>query len=210
MDGCDFNSLEIQPAQFFLPEECPLVVRQKHGLLIKPANGLHGHGIQYFEKPPSLIECQMHVQSIAQIYVANPALVDKGKKFDLRTWLLIARLDPLLVFHSDGFARVASQTFDISLNDPMVHITNAEGQEEFQNHFQSFGDIELDLIRAYPATFAKGYFSSSFRLQVDKASKIAALAQFKTLHGQFSRKPRLGIFHLFAGDWIVDERGNVH
>ena len=34
----------------------------------------------------------------------DPALLD-GHKFDVRSYLLVASLDPLLVFYHDGFVR---------------------------------------------------------------------------------------------------------
>jgi hypothetical protein len=142
--------------------------------------------------------------------VHNLALVN-GFKFDVRTWLLVARLDPLMVFHADGFARVAASRYNADDSDPMVHVTNAHGQEDAQGHFKTFGAIGAVLAAAPGSNFAPDYFSTSFRAQVDRSAKYVALAQFKAAgFAEHARWPRTGFFHVFACDWIVDGKSKAH
>lgn len=44
---------------------------------------------------------------IAQRYISNPLTLDKQNKFDIRMYLLIASVDPLIAFYHDGLLRVS-------------------------------------------------------------------------------------------------------
>jgi len=198
MDGCEYNTLGIQPPQFQLPEECPTLAKLRQPVLTKPVEGLQGLGIIYHKSPPSIKRCQEEFKNhIAQAYVSNLALLN-GFKFDLRTWVLVAQVDPLMVFAANGFARVAGEIFDANARDSMVHVTNAHGQNEGKGHYRSLPSIEGLLNQAYPDSFPLGYFNSSFYEKVDRATRFAVLAQFKTYFGDFTVKPRLGFFQLFG------------
>jgi hypothetical protein len=62
---------------------------------------------------------------ILQKYIANPLLIE-GHKFDFRIYMLIASVDPLILYYHDGFLRVSLQKYDIRSKDLWVHLTNAE------------------------------------------------------------------------------------
>ena len=49
---------------------------------------------------------------LAQKYIDNPLLLDKDNKFDFRMYMLIASVDPLIVYYHDGFLRVSLETYD--------------------------------------------------------------------------------------------------
>lgn len=49
---------------------------------------------------------------LAQYYVPNPLLLDKNNKFDFRIYMLIASVDPLIVYYHDGFLRVSLQAYE--------------------------------------------------------------------------------------------------
>ena len=49
---------------------------------------------------------------VAQKYVANPLLLDKQNKFDFRIYMLVASVNPLIVYYHDGFLRVSLSKYD--------------------------------------------------------------------------------------------------
>ena len=49
---------------------------------------------------------------LAQHYVHNPLTLDRQNKFDFRMYMLIASVDPLIVFYHDGFLRVSLETYN--------------------------------------------------------------------------------------------------
>ncbi|XP_007943690.1 inactive polyglycylase TTLL10 [Orycteropus afer afer] len=60
---------------------------------------------------------------IVQRYIENPLLLD-GKKFDVRSYLLIACTMPYMVFFCHGYARLTLGLYDPHSNDLGGHLTN--------------------------------------------------------------------------------------
>lgn len=68
-------------------------------------------------------------------YIQNPLLLE-GRKFDVRSYLLIACTVPYMVFFGHGYARLTLSPYDPSSGDLKSHLTNQvgapwEGQEVF-------------------------------------------------------------------------------
>ena len=49
---------------------------------------------------------------LAQQYISNPLLLDKENKFDFRIYMLIASVNPLIVYYHDGFLRLSLGKYD--------------------------------------------------------------------------------------------------
>ena len=56
-------------------------------------------------------------------YVNNPLLLE-GRKFDVRSYLLIACTDPYIVFFRHGYARLTCDPYDPRSNNLTAHLTN--------------------------------------------------------------------------------------
>lgn len=54
---------------------------------------------------------------LAQRYIGNPLLLDRQNKFDFRMYMLIASVNPLIVYYHDGFLRVSLETYDMHSTD---------------------------------------------------------------------------------------------
>eukprot|EP00951_Prasinocladus_malaysianus_P010019 scaffold73356_cov35-Prasinocladus_malaysianus.AAC.1 len=65
--------------------------------IIKPSNGAMGRGIHLIQTESDLT-CSELTDSVAQMYIKNPLLID-GFKFDLRIYVLVRCVDPLEVGH---------------------------------------------------------------------------------------------------------------
>ena len=58
-------------------------------------------------------ECGVHNDTwVIQRYISNPLLLDQQNKFEIRTHMLIASVDPLIVYYHDGFIRTSLDSFD--------------------------------------------------------------------------------------------------
>nr|XP_035966104.1 protein polyglycylase TTLL10-like [Halichoerus grypus] len=60
---------------------------------------------------------------VVQRYIQNPLLLD-GKKFDVRSYLLIACAMPYMVFFGHGYARLTLSLYDPHSSDLSGHLTN--------------------------------------------------------------------------------------
>jgi len=65
---------------------------------------------------------------VGQVYLARPLLLD-GYKFDLRLYVLVTSLDPLVAFlYDDGLVRVCTETYqspaEANLANLQMHLTN--------------------------------------------------------------------------------------
>ncbi|KAH9259536.1 hypothetical protein BASA81_001957 [Batrachochytrium salamandrivorans] len=221
--GCEYDSLGIQPRQYLLSlkSDCTkILTRAQHEpsrpWLLKPSASLRGRGIKYFGTSQSLLEdisdceSEFHVDDIIQEYVVNPALLN-GFKFDVRTWMLIASIDPLVLFYREGFARVANAKYEEASQDTFAHITNLEGQQQKRadhtTYLRSFDEVQQDLHETYG--FPKDYMKQgAFKRQIMRAHTFAALAQF--LPEPAAMDNRKGFYHLFACDSVVGQDQQVH
>ena len=56
-------------------------------------------------------------------YIPNPLLLE-GKKFDVRTYMLIACTNPFIVLFHTGYLRLACDEYDADSTDLHRHLTN--------------------------------------------------------------------------------------
>jgi hypothetical protein len=236
--GCEYDSLGIQPPQYIMAnaEECEQVLRDAAKTdkpwLIKPSASQRGRGIRFFVDSASLIKeiqdaggCEKGSKGafagdLVQQYVTRPALLDVKFKFDVRSWLLIASVDPLILFYHDGFVRVARTAYEESSTNRFAHITNLKGQgaeggkpdendddERQGGYIRSYTDASKELSRVFG--LPKDFMTNQFRKKINRAQIFAALAQFARPVSKDMPK-RKGFYHIFACDSVVDRDGGVH
>ncbi|KAM9445885.1 protein polyglycylase TTLL10 isoform 2-T2 [Clarias gariepinus] len=70
---------------------------------------------------------------IAQRYIQNPLLL-KGKKFDVRSYFLIACTSPYMVFFRHGYARLTCDLYDPKSNNLTAHLTNQKRMQQIMIH----------------------------------------------------------------------------
>lgn len=65
---------------------------------------------------------------IVQKYIERPLLIRQRRKFDIRQWVLVTSIDPLIIYcFSECYLRLSSVPFTLdeaALHDPLVHLTN--------------------------------------------------------------------------------------
>lgn len=98
-------------------------------------------------------------------YVQNPLLLD-GKKFDVRSYLLIACAMPYMVFFGHGYARLTLSLYDPHSSDLSGHLTNQVRTPYRRSPFP----IGVDELREIPSLLKNAEEGSSYRLPA-QASK---------------------------------------
>ena len=178
----------------------------------KPSAGYHGFGMKVHLGCQKLAEefqssCNHDWPVGKKKYLImpylQPVLLD-GHKFDVRSYALIASLDPLLVFYGDGFVRKATNKYSTeNLQDTTAHITNSIQQDASKDHFWSFQRLSDYLTEHH--NFPKDFMLNQFR---ERAIKVTEFVFQAARTGGLKKKN--GRFQLFAADWIIDSTGGIH
>jgi hypothetical protein len=95
---------------------------------------------------------------IVQAYITRPLLYH-GRKFDIRHYLLLTSVNGSLkaYWYKDGYLRTSSLSFDLSTDNPYVHLTNDAIQkkgETYEKHEQgnkvSYSEFQRYLDFCFP------------------------------------------------------------
>jgi tubulin monoglycylase TTLL3/8 len=92
--------------------------------IIKPAGVSRGSGIQITSDMSKMF--QLRFGKIVQKYIEFPLLLDCGRKFDIRQWILVKSFTPLRVFaFNKCYARFSSVRYTNDKYENMQkHLTN--------------------------------------------------------------------------------------
>lgn len=82
--------------------------------------------------PEKEVKCKpsrLDKEFVAQRYILNPLLLN-GKKMEIRTYWMIASLEPFIVLYHDGTVRLTTQDYKKDdWSNPLIHITNTAQQK---------------------------------------------------------------------------------
>ncbi|XP_068607168.1 protein polyglycylase TTLL10 [Brachionichthys hirsutus] len=144
---------------------------------------------------------------IVQHYIQRPLLL-KGKKFDVRSFLLIACTAPHMVFFRHGYVRLTCDLYDPSSDNLSAHLTNQYMQKKNPHYSQLKEDTvwSMETFNAYinerdqvakglPRDWVLGAFARRMQ-QIMMQCFHAAKSKFDS---------RLGFFDLIGCDFLVDE-----
>lgn len=88
---------------------------------------------------------------VVQKYIERPLLVRDQRKFDIRQWVLVTSLTPLVVYgFSEPYLRLSNRRYSTDnscLDDPLVHLTNFAIQKlSLRDSDQTVGEAESDVM----------------------------------------------------------------
>ncbi|XP_068196544.1 protein polyglycylase TTLL10 [Antennarius striatus] len=144
---------------------------------------------------------------IVQHYIQRPLLL-KGKKFDVRSYLLIACTAPHMVFFRHGYVRLTCDLYDPSSNNLSAHLTN----QYMQKKNPLYSQLKEDTV----------WSMETFNTYVNDRHQVAKGLPRDWVLGVFARRmqqimtqcfhavkskldSRLGFFDLIGCDFLVDE-----
>jgi tubulin monoglycylase TTLL3/8 len=104
---------------------------------VKPAGLSRGRGIRAFNDLEQLLLYVggLDVQWVAQKYIEAPLTI-RGKKFDIRQWVVVTEWKPLTVwFYNDCYVRLCGEDFEVSaFANPFAHLTNNSVAQRLQDY----------------------------------------------------------------------------
>ena len=82
-----------------------------------------------------LVEEKFHYKCIVQKYIERPLLVRDRRKFDIRQWVLVTSINPLVVFgFSEFYLRLSTARYDLEdITAKHVHLCNHSVQKQYLN-----------------------------------------------------------------------------
>ncbi|GLD45747.1 inactive polyglycylase TTLL10 [Lates japonicus] len=141
--------------------------------------------------------CQPQAR-IVQHYIQSPLLL-KGKKFDVRSYLLIACTAPYMVFFRHGYVRLTCDLYDPSSNNLSAHLTN----QYMQKKNPLYSQLKEDTVWSMESFNA--HVNDRFRVAkgLPRDWVLGAFACFLAVKSKLVC--RLGFFDLISCDFMVDE-----
>ncbi|XP_061115095.1 protein polyglycylase TTLL10 [Conger conger] len=144
---------------------------------------------------------------IVQRYIENPLLL-KGRKFDVRSYFLIACTTPYMVFFRHGYVRLTCEMYDPNSNNLSAHLTNQYMQKKnplynalkeetvwSMERFNAYVNEQFREAKALPQDWVLGAFTKRMQVIVSQC--------FLAVKAKLERK--LGLFDLIGCDFMIDE-----
>ncbi|KAM7139428.1 inactive polyglycylase TTLL10 isoform 1-T3 [Macrochelys suwanniensis] len=148
---------------------------------------------------------------IVQRYIQKPLLLE-GKKFDVRSYLLIACTVPYVLFFGHGYVRLTCTHYDATSDDLTAHLTNqymqkknplySQLKEETVWRMERFNSYVNDKFRQ-----AKGLPKDWVFTVFTKRMQQIMMQCFLAVKSKLECK--LGYFDLIGCDFLIDENFKV-
>ncbi|XP_062960323.1 inactive polyglycylase TTLL10 [Cynocephalus volans] len=148
---------------------------------------------------------------VVQRYIQNPLLLD-GKKFDVRSYLLIACAMPYMVFFGHGYARLTLSLYDPHSSDLSIHLTNQFMQKKSSLYVLLKEDTvwSMDHLNRYindnfrkTKGLPRDWVFTTFTKRMQQIMAHCFLAVKSKL------QCKLGYFDLIGCDFLIDENFKV-
>ena len=177
--------------------------------IVKPSGLSRGRGISCIDQLNDILtNIKLHNQTIIQKYIENPLII-KGRKFDIRQWVLVTDLNPLKIYLFDTpYIRFGAEEYHIddfkNIFSQLTGNSIAKHSEKFENS-EIEGDMwEIEQFRDYlKLKFGKDCWPE---IQ-EKIKKIVIYALECAKHKILQRK---NSHEILGFDIMVDELLNVY
>ncbi|XP_068246086.1 tubulin polyglutamylase TTLL5-like isoform X2 [Palaemon carinicauda] len=205
------------PTSFILPTEyrdfCDTHLRERGTWIVKPVASSQGKGIYLINQ---VDQVPADETSLVCRYIDTPLLVD-GYKCDLRLYVAVTSLDPLVVYlYEEGLVRLATVKYQHGKNlwNPCIHLTNYSVNKFHSNYVQN-EDPEVDdqgnkwsLSAFLRHLKSQGIDTGAMMRSIEDViikSLLAASYQMNTATNMFVPHHR-NCFELYGFDILVDNQ----
>ena len=145
---------------------------------------------------------------IIQKYIENPLLY-KGRKCDIRIWVLLTHKMKVFVF-KEGHLKTCSVDYDVNSKDAFTHITNYSFQKH-NNNFQKFEKGNEVPFYEFQKFIDEKYPERHYNLKINLMKKIKKIINLTMRAGKekINKNNRNYQFELFGYDFMLDTNFNV-
>mmetsp|Transcript_126850 Transcript_126850/g.224794 ORF Transcript_126850/g.224794 Transcript_126850/m.224794 type:complete len:848 (+) Transcript_126850:24-2567(+) len=182
--------------------------------VLKPAGKSRGRGIQLSARLDNILDVGVgrgaEARWIAQKYIENPMIIN-SKKFDIRQWVVVTRLNPLAVwFYEDCYLRFSFADYDPKrLKNKYAHLTNNSISKHAEDFDERSDETMIDSTE-FQEYLAGLKFERDGRVIEDPwlevvQPKMKQIVLWSLESTQDAIVPRTSSFELFGYDFMVSE-----
>ncbi|XP_007905165.1 protein polyglycylase TTLL10-like [Callorhinchus milii] len=151
------------------------------------------------------------IHRIVQRYIHNPLLLD-GRKFDVRSYFLIACTSPYVTFFHHGYVKVTCNQYHPNSDDLTGHLTNQFMQKKNPNYNEVMEETiwSMERLNNYinerfriPKAVPKDWVFTVFERRMQQIMRQCFISAKSRL------ECKLGYFDLLGCDFIVDQNFKV-
>ncbi|NWX88703.1 TTL10 polyglycylase, partial [Nothoprocta ornata] len=155
--------------------------------------------------------CKVPQARIVQRYIHQPLLLE-GKKFDVRSYLLIACTAPYVLLFAQGYVRLTCTRYDAASDDLTAHLTNQYVQKKNplynqlkeetiwrMERFNSYVNEKFRKANGLPKDWVFTVFTKRMQ-QIMVQCFLAAKLKLER---------KLGYFDLIGCDFLIDENFKI-
>jgi tubulin--tyrosine ligase/tubulin polyglutamylase TTLL9 len=145
---------------------------------------------------------------IIQKYIERPLLY-KGRKCDMRVWVLITQ-NLKVYFFKEGHLKTCSIPFDIESKDAYSHITNYSFQK-YNEYFQKYEKGNEVPFYDFQKFIDEKYPEKNYKLNINLYSQIKEIISIsmKSVKDQIDKNGNTYQFEIFGYDFMLDEDFNL-
>lgn len=148
---------------------------------------------------------------IIQKYEDKPLLY-KGKKFDLRVYMLISCTKPYLVLYNDGYCRISLNDYNLddfnTKEGKITHMTNNSVQKKHPEYKERKEETIIDMNELKQYLLSEGTIQSEEEFHSKVTNKIKEIMRIMFLQVKDRLDRTYGCFELLGWDFLIDENLN--
>ncbi|XP_053307908.1 inactive polyglycylase TTLL10 [Spea bombifrons] len=192
----------------------PTGLNQGRGIfLLKNAEQVNDlrHQLQAINEDPKRSPYRSPQGKIAQRYIPNPLLLG-GRKFDVRSYMVIASTVPYFVFFHHGYVRLTCNNYDPTSDDLTGHLTN----QYMQKKHPLYSELKEETVWSMERfnNYVNETYASKKGLPQDWVLHVFTkrMQQIMThcfLAVKSKLDCRMGYFDLIGCDFLIDENFKV-
>ena len=176
--------------------------------ILKPSNLSRGRGVTCVNSLEP-IDLSLNATNdsgvVVQKYIENPLIINK-RKFDIRQWVLVTSLNPLIIWMwKEPYLRFGAEDYIMDdINNIYSHLTNnsiAKHSAQYKNEKNFEGDM-------WTCFDFEKYIGTENWKEIHEKIKNAIICSFYAIHHEI--KPRYNSHELYGYDFMIDEDLNVY
>lgn len=178
--------------------------------IVKPAGLSRGRGIKLYD---NLSEIQQYTKGkdcnwVIQKYIEHPLLY-KGKKLDIRQWVMVTDWNPLMIwFYQECYIRLSTSDYDLSdISNRFSHLTNNSINKHAKNFEKEAGFLSQDDFAQYLREANYPGYSDPFYERIQPRMK--EIVKYSLMCVQDMVENRKNSSEVYGYDFCIDDQLNT-